>query len=272
MIYPMRRQALLFLVAIQFLTRLPVPRLEGFQTSWLSESARFFPLVGALVGAIAVGVWWLGSLFLPPLVAVGLLMSATLLLTGAFHEDGFADVCDGFGGGRTRDAVLAIMKDSRVGAYGAIGVVMMLGLKWSVLVSLPYSALPVIVIGAHVVSRWCAMGLIWRLPYVRADVEAKSKPLADSLSGADWLLSGALGALILLPALLLTDPAARWQLAVALLAAMTLSGVTTLLASGYFKRRIGGYTGDCLGATQQLAELGFLLAALGVLTGMHGSG
>jgi adenosylcobinamide-GDP ribazoletransferase len=268
----MRRQALLFLVAIQFLTRLPVPQLDGFQTSWLSESARFFPLVGALVGIIAVGVWWLSCLFFPPLVAVGLMMSASVLLTGAFHEDGFADVCDGFGGGKTRDAVLAIMKDSRVGAYGSVGVVMMLGLKWSALVSLPYTAFPVIIIGAHMVSRWCAIGLIWRLPYVRADAEAKSKPLADSLSGADWLLSGALGALMLLPALLLTDPAARSQLAVALLAALLLSGITALCAAGYFKNRIGGYTGDCLGATQQLAELGFLLAALGVLAGIHPSG
>jgi adenosylcobinamide-GDP ribazoletransferase len=261
----MRRQALLFLVAIQFLTRLPVPHLTGFQTSWLSESARFFPLVGALVGIIAVGIWWICSLFFPPLVAVGLMMSASLLLTGAFHEDGLADVCDGFGGGRMRDAVLAIMKDSRVGAYGAIGVVMMLGLKWSVLVSLPYAAFPIIVIGAHMVSRWCAISLIWRLPYVRAEAEAKSKPLADSLSGADWLMSGVLGALILLPVLLLIDPAARSRLALALLAALTLSGITTALAAGYFKSRIGGYTGDCLGATQQLAELNFLLAALGVL-------
>ena len=261
----MRRQALLFLVAIQFLTRLPVPHLKGFQTSWLAESSRFFPLVGALVGVIAVAIWWLCSLFFPPFVAAGLMMSASLLLTGAFHEDGFADVCDGFGGGRTRDAVLAIMKDSRVGAYSAIGVVMMLGLKWSVLVSLPYAALPIIVIGAHMVSRWCAIGLIWGLPYVRVDAEAKSKPLADSLSGADWFLSGVLGALILLPALLLTDPAGRFQLALALLAALTLSGITTCLAAGYFKSRIGGYTGDCLGATQQLAELSFLLAALGVL-------
>ena len=261
----MKRQALLFVVAIQFLTRLPAPNLEGFQASWLSESARYFPVVGALVGVIGVGVWWVCSMVFPPAVAIGLMMSASLLMTGAFHEDGFADVCDGFGGGRTRDSVLAIMKDSRVGAFGAIGVAMMLGLKWSALVSLPYTAFPVIVIGAHMVSRWCAIGLIWRLPYVRVDTEARSKPLANSLSGANWLLSGALGALILLPASLLIDPAARSPLALALLAALTLSGITTLLAAGYFKSRIGGYTGDCLGATQQLAELGFLLAALGVL-------
>lgn len=268
----MKRQALLFLVAIQFLTRLPVPQLPGFKTGWLAESTRFFPLVGALVGAIAVGVWWLSSLLFPPLVAVGLMMSASVLVTGAFHEDGFADVCDGFGGGKTREAVLAIMKDSRIGAYGAMGVAMMLGLKWSVLVSLPRAAFPVIIIGAHMVSRWCAIGLIWRLPYLRADAEAKSRSFAGSLSGADWLLSGALGALILLPTLLLIDPAERARLAVALLAALLLGGITTLCAAGYFKARIGGYTGDCLGATQQLAELGFLVAALGVLAGIHPGG
>jgi adenosylcobinamide-GDP ribazoletransferase len=261
----MKRQALLFVVAIQFLTRLPLPNLEGFQTSWLAESARYFPVVGALVGVIGVGVWWVSSMAFPPAVAVGLMMGASLLLTGAFHEDGFADVCDGFGGGRTRDSVLAIMKDSRVGAFGAIGVAMMLGLKWSVLVSLPHAVFPVMVIGAHGVSRWWAISLIWRLPYVRVDAEAKSKPLANSLSGADWLLSGVLGALIFAPALLLIDPAARSRLTLALVAALTLSGFTTLLAAKYFKSWIGGYTGDCLGATQQLAELGFLLAALAVL-------
>src|SRR3979409_1644264 len=133
----MKRQFLLFLVAIQFLTRLPVPQLDGFQASWLPQSTRFFPLVGALVGLIGVGVWRLGSMCFPPAVAVGLMMSASLLLTGAFHEDGFADVCDGFGGGRTRDAVLSIMKDSRVGAYGAIGIATLMILKWTTLSALP---------------------------------------------------------------------------------------------------------------------------------------
>jgi len=265
----MKRQALLFAVAIQFLTRLPVPNLEGFQTSWLSESARYFPLVGALVGVISVGVWWLSSMVFPPTVAIGLMMSASLLLTGAFHEDGFADVCDGFGGGRTRDAVLAIMKDSRVGAYGAIGVAMMLGLKWSVLTSLPYSTFPMIVVAAHIASRWCAIGIIWRLQYIRPDTEAKSKPLASSLGGRNWLLSGLLGALVLLPGFLLIDPPLRNQLAVVLLAALALSLMSAIFAAVYFKNRIGGYTGDCVGAAQQLAELSFLLTTLGILAGTH---
>jgi len=261
----LKRQFLLFLAATQFLTRLPVPHLDGFEANGLSRSARFFPLVGALIGSISVAVWWVSSMCFPPSVAVGLMMSASLLLTGAFHEDGFADVCDGFGGGRTRDAVLSIMKDSRVGAYGAIGIAMMLGLKWSILASHPRATFPAIVIGAHVVSRWCAIGLIWRLRYVRTDTEGKSKAFADTVGAADWWLSGALGALALLPVILLVDPAAEPRLALALLAALALSAVSTLLAGAYFRIRIGGYTGDCLGAAQQLAELSFLLAALGVL-------
>src|SRR5882762_1045402 len=225
----MKRQVLLFLVAIQFLTRLPVPQLDGFQASWLSRSARYFPLVGALVGLISVGVWWVSSMCFPPAVAVGLMMSGSLLLTGAFHEDGFADACDGFGGGRTRDAVLSIMKDSRVGAYGAIGIAMMMGLKWSILVSHPQATLPAIVIGAHVVSRWCAISLIWRLQYVRTDGDGKSKTLAGNLGAADWLLSGALGALALLPVFLLVNPAAGPRLVLALLAALAFSAGSTLL-------------------------------------------
>lgn len=265
----MKRQALLLVVAIQFLTRLPMPNLEGFQTSWLSESARYFPLVGALVGVIGVGVWWLSSMVFPPAVAIGLMMSASLLLTGAFHEDGFADVCDGFGGGRTRESVLTIMKDSRVGAYGAIGVTMLLGLKWSVLASLPSATFPLIFVAAHIASRWCAIGIIWRLQYIRPDAEAKSKPLADSLDGGNWLLSGLLGAIVLLPGFLLIDPPARSQLSIVLLAALALSLIGTIFAGAYFRNRIGGYTGDCLGAAQQLAELSFLLTTLGILAETH---
>jgi adenosylcobinamide-GDP ribazoletransferase len=261
----MKRQFSLFLVAIQFLTRLPVPHLSEFQPGWLSQSARYFPLVGALVGSISVGVWWLSAICLPPIVAVGLMICASLLLTGALHEDGFADVCDGFGGGTTRDAMLSIMKDSRLGAYGAIGIGMMLALKWSALVSLPRAAFPVTVIGAQIVSRWCAIGLIWRLQYVRADSDGKSKPFANSLGTTDWLLSGALGVLALLPVTLLIDPAADGLWARALMVALASAMASAGFAGAYFKARIGGYTGDCLGATQQIAELGFLLTALGVL-------
>jgi adenosylcobinamide-GDP ribazoletransferase len=270
----MKRQLSLFLVAAQFLTRLPVPPIPGFQPSWLSRSARYFPLIGALIGLIGTGVWWLSSLCFPPAVAVGLTMSSTLLLTGALHEDGFADVCDGFGGGTSRESVLAIMKDSRIGAYGAIGIAMMLGLRWVTLAAMPLAAFPILFIGAHMVSRWCATALIWQLPYVRTDADAKSRPFADSLGAADWILSGALGALALLPLMVLADPATALPWMRALVAAFAAAAAVTLLAGMYFKQRIGGYTGDCLGAAQQMAELVFLLTGLGVMnasmTDTHG--
>lgn len=261
----MQRQFKFFLVALQFLTRMPVPRLADFQPDWLAASARYFPLVGVLIGLIAAGVWWLSSLVFPPAVAVGLMMAASLLLTGALHEDGFADVCDGFGGGATRDAVLAIMKDSRIGAYGAIGVAMMLALKWTTLTALPRAVLPLAVVGAHMISRWSAIGLIWRLPYVRTDAGAKAKPLADSLSAGHWLLSGVLGTLGLVPVIVLQEPAAARLSVPVFLPAFLLAVCGAALAGVYFKTRLGGYTGDCLGAAQQCSELIFLTATLGFL-------
>jgi len=262
----MKRQLSLFLVAAQFLTRLPVPSVAGFQPSWLSRSARYFPLIGALIGLIGAGVWWLSSLCFPPAVAVGLTLSATLLLTGALHEDGFADVCDGFGGGVSRESVLAIMKDSRVGAYGAIGVAMMLGLRWVTLAALPRAVFPILFVSAHMLSRWCATALIWRLPYVRTDADAKSRPFAGSWGAANWIFSGVLGAVALLPLVALANAATDLPWVQALAAAFVAAVTVNFLAGMYFKRRIGGYTGDCLGAAQQITEVAFLLTALGVMS------
>jgi adenosylcobinamide-GDP ribazoletransferase len=269
------RQLALFFTAAQFLTRLPTPAVRDFDPSLLSRSVRYFPLVGILVGLINVAVWWLSSLRLPAGVSIGLMLAASALLTGALHEDGFADACDGFGGGTTPDRVLAIMKDSCIGAYGAIGVLLMLGLKWTALAALPLALFPLVVIAAHSMSRWCAIALIWRLPYVRADGEAKSKPFAGRLSGPAWMLSGLIGIAGFAPLALAW---ARWSgsassppLGAAGLGAAVLGGgaaaaaLAALLAAVYFRRRIGGYTGDCLGAAQQLAELAFLLGGLAAI-------
>jgi adenosylcobinamide-GDP ribazoletransferase len=261
----MPRQFVLFLVAMQLLTRLPAPALPGFQPSWLSQSARYFPLVGVLVGSINVGIWWLLGHWLPTSVSVGLMLAASLLVTGAFHEDGFADTCDGIGGGAATDRVLAIMKDSRIGAYGAIGIFFMLGVKWTALVALPPAAFPLIVIGAHMFSRWCSSGLIWRLRYIRIDGDAKAKPFADSLSAREWILSGAIGVLGIVPiAFACIHQSGRFE-AEALGTAVGAAAITALIAAAYFRQRIGGYTGDCLGAVQQLTELAFLLGGLAVL-------
>lgn len=259
------RQLTLFLLAMQFLTRVPVPSASVFQVRWLGESLRYFPLVGGLVGLANVAVWWLSSHWFPRPVAVGLMLAASLLLTGAFHEDGFADTCDGLGGGNTRKRALAIMKDSRIGAFGAMGLLMVLGLKWSALVALPTAGFSLIVVAAHVVSRWCSIGLIWALPYARVDGEGKSRQFDGGLSGAEWLLSGAMGvAVVIITALGLRTAVSTGlasATAVGFAAATGIAGV----AAAYFKRRLGGYTGDCLGAVQQLSELTFVLGALAVL-------
>jgi len=272
MLLTMQRQVVLFLVATQFLTRLPTPAWENFQPSWLPQSARYFPLVGVLVGGINVGVWWLLGHWLPSAVTVGLMLAVSLLITGAFHEDGLADTCDGFGGGMTQDRILAIMKDSRIGAYGAIAVCVMLGLKWATYAAIPASAFPLMVIGAHMCSRWCACGLIWGLHYVRGDDDAKVRPLADSLGAGDWVVSGVLGALGVAPFAFAGNPMPHVLVLHALAAALSASAITAVVAALYFRKRIGGYTGDCLGAVQQLTELAFLLAALAVVGSAQRSG
>ena len=258
----MSRQLRLLCVATQFLTSLPTPRLREFDPSWLSQSTRYFPLVGVLVGLANVLVWWIASRRLPASVSIGLMMAVSMLLTGAFHEDGFADACDGLGGGGSKERVLAIMKDSRIGAFGAIGLFLMLGLKWTTLVALPSAVFAPCVVASHMLSRWCAIALIALLPYVRADADAKVKDFAGRLSGGEWLLSGGIGFLGLAPLAWLygrSGAALSWT---ALGAGASAAAAAAVVGGLYVRRRIGGYTGDCLGAVQQLAELGFLLAGL----------
>lgn len=255
----------LFLVATQFLTRVPVPYGSGFQARWLSESLRFFPLVGGLVGLANVTVWWVSSHWFPQPIAVGLMLAASLLITGAFHEDGFADTCDGLGGGNTRERALAIMKDSRIGAFGALGLIVLIGLKWSVFLALPTATFWLIVVASHVVSRWCSIGLLWALQYARADGAGKSQEFDGRLSGAQWVLSGAIGLTVVVIPAFWPGVALSNALATAAAVGFAAAAVTAFVAAAYFKQRIGGYTGDCLGAAQQACELMFLLGALAVL-------
>jgi adenosylcobinamide-GDP ribazoletransferase len=257
------RQIALLIVATQFLTRLPTPAVADFQPQWLGRSLRYFPLVGAVVGLANVLVWWLCMQWLPAPVAVGLMLAASLLVTGAFHEDGFTDACDGFGGGRTAPETLAIMKDSRIGAFGAIGIFMLLGLKWVAIVQLPAACVPLVIVTAHVASRWLAISLVRWLPYVRSADGGKSQPFADGLSIGDWLLGGLLGAI---PVAITAAVAGGSPVALNALGTGLAAAALTAVGCGcYFRARIGGYTGDCLGATQQLAELAVILCTLGTL-------
>lgn len=247
----MQRELAFFFAALRFFTRLPVPAWVGHAPDQLDGAARYFPAVGIIVGAIGAAATLASSQVLPIGLALILGMAATLVATGAFHEDGFADTCDGCGGGWDKAQVLAIMKDSRIGSYGAIGMTLMLLAKWNALMELDDALLLAAIVAAHAVSRFAATTLIFALDYVRDDDSSKSRPLAQRMGTGALAVAALFG---LAPCLLLSAPAVVYALGAV--------AVATLAAARYFVRRIGGYTGDCLGATQQVAELAFYLGLL----------
>jgi len=208
--------------------------------------ARYFPLVGLIIGSIGALTTWIVSWVLPFSLAMLLGMGATILVTGGFHEDGFADACDGFGGGWDKAQILAIMKDSRLGSYGAIGITLMLLAKWAALMEVSDEALLFVMIAAHGVSRFAIVTLVFAMDYVRD----KPQPFL-TLRRGDLVLAGMWG---LLPCLL-------WPHGETVIALLCATFVT-LLSARYFLRRIGGYTGDCLGAVQQMTELAFYFGFL----------
>ncbi|MES2973850.1 MAG: adenosylcobinamide-GDP ribazoletransferase [Pseudomonadota bacterium] len=253
-----------FLLALQFFTRIPVTgRLAGwvgYSPAMLRASAAHFPGVGWIVALLACSVFGAFMSLLPassftPLAAAVFSTIATVLLTGGFHEDGLADVADGLGGSLDRQRALDIMKDSRIGAFGALALVLGLLAKVSMLAVLGSQSTTLAVAalaGAHVLSRFAPLLLVRALPHVGDDASSKSKPLADRISGPALLVA----ALWCLPALALaawmTDPRV-------MLAAAGACGLALLWMWRMFSRRLQGFTGDCLGATQQVCEIAFYL-------------
>jgi len=253
-----------FLLALQFFTRVPVTgRLAawvGYSPQMLRASAAHLPGIGWLAGGVAALVFVGVAMGLPGLAgafaAAVLSTVATVLLTGAFHEDGLADVADGLGGSADRARALEIMKDSRIGAFGAIALVLALGLKCALLAVLAGGGLHAVaaaIVGAHVLSRLAPLGLIRWLPYVGDSGASKAKPLADAISGGAL----AIGVLWTLPALALL---ALSHGAAHALAALLATALAALWMARIFRRRLQGFTGDGLGATQQICEIAIYLA------------
>jgi adenosylcobinamide-GDP ribazoletransferase len=258
-----------YLLAVQFFTRIPlstrVANWAGFTPEMLCASAAHLPGVGILVGLIAATVLAGVVIFAAatpytPVVAASLSTAATVLLTGAFHEDGLADVADGLGGGRDKEQALRIMKDSRIGVFGAVALVLALVLKIGLVASLStwgWEFAGAALTAGHVFSRAGALVPIKLLPYISGDSVSKSKPLAEAIT------AGALGV------------AAAWVCAVAaslvamdrlhaadIGACMAASTLATAWMVNLFRRRLQGFTGDCLGATQQVCELTCYLSLL----------
>jgi adenosylcobinamide-GDP ribazoletransferase len=249
----MGRQLALLACATQFLTRLPVPPLKGFETEWLTRSARYFPLVGQLVGAMAALVLLAASQVWSPWIAALLALGSGLLLTGALHEDGLADSADGLFGGRTPEARVAIMKDSRIGAFGVLALGVVLALKVAGLAALPPAAAAVALIGAHGFGRAAVTVAMRATPYALAGRPTRWTPSAVGVRS--WEAVMAVG-FSLWPLALMAPPAA--------IAAVLGGSVASAAGASLAQRRLGGHTGDVLGAVEQLGEMGFLLGACAV--------
>jgi adenosylcobinamide-GDP ribazoletransferase len=247
-------------VAVQLYTRIPVTgRLGawvGHRPDDLHRAAAHLPLVGWLVGVFAGAVAWLAGTWWDPAVVAVAATAASVVLTGAFHEDGLADSLDALGGPVERRRALEIMTDSRLGTYGVVGIVLVLAAKLALLAQAAATGAATVasaLVVAHVVSRLCPLAVMSRLPYVGA-LTGKAKPMADRVTRATLVV------------------AVCWTVPAVVLAAtivgpvrtgvgVLLAGAVTVAAIRLLRRRLGGFTGDTLGATQQLTELA-LLAAL----------
>lgn len=248
-------QCRLFFIAMQFFTRLPIPRWVGFKAEWLHHASRYFPLVGMVVAVAASAVYAAAAWLWPAPVAVLLSTAAGIYLTGAFHEDGFADMCDGFGGGMTRERVMEIMKDSRIGTYGAVGIGLLVALKCALLSMLDPLAVIAALLLAHPLSRLAACTLIRTLAYARD--EGKAKPLAQEMTSGEFAIAAACAAV---PALALGALGSLSWIAIA--SSVLAAAVVAAWLGAKFAARIGGYTGDCLGAVQQVSEVAIYLCVL----------
>lgn len=249
-----KREILYFRAALMFFTRLPAGHNIN---AGLQSAARYLPMIGILVGATGATVYYLGHLlFKDPYVAVVLSVVATLLMTGGFHEDGLADVADGFGGGWTKEKILEIMKDPRTGAYGVMALVCSLGLKIFVLaklgILLPDQFFLIYVCG-HTISRVTPLYLMRFLAYARLDGTSKIGVVNTAVSISALVFATITG---FIPLAILGVEAA-WISAIP-------CATLTLYLGWYFQKWIDGYTGDCLGATQQLNELIFYLCLLAI--------
>lgn len=242
-----------------FYTRIPCPKNITHHPDYLNKATRYFPFIGWIVGSISFLAFYLFSFFLSTEIAVILAIIASILTTGAFHEDGFADVCDGFGGGWTKEKILLIMKDSAIGAYGAIGLVLLFLLKFKLLsesISLITNNIFLVFllfISAHSLSRLAAISIIFTHEYSRDDASSKSKPIAKQYSWKEVFGSFFFG---LIPLIVFSYFNLKFLLIIIPVF------ITRYFLARYFQKWIDGYTGDCLGATQQVCEIVFYLSIL----------
>lgn len=252
-----RKEVKIYLTAVMFLTRIRVPAQIDHHPDYLQKCPKYFPMVGWIVGAISAVSFLVFNRFFSPDIALLASIIAGLFTTGAFHEDGFADVCDGFGGGWTREKILLIMKDSRIGAFGAIGLITVLGAKFLLLKEIVLLVTPSgktydfigCLLAAHSLSRLLPVFIVRFFEYAADPDTSKSKPVTNRKPGLGEMVFSTVTAL--LPFVFLP-----WPFFLTILPAILVA----YRMARYFKKWINGYTGDCLGAIQQVSELAFYLS------------
>ena len=238
-----------FLTAVMFFTRIPCPKHIDHSEEILAESRKYFPLIGACIGISTALIFLLIDNLTNPIVAIILSIFASIILTGAFHEDGLADFVDGFGGGWSKEQILTIMKDSRLGTYGAVSLFLLILIKVALLFEIDkYNYIIPTLILSHTVSRFVASTIVQMMDYVQEDKLSKSKPIASrKFSFRKQFIS-------FIPVMILT------LLFTKSLFAIAFSFFPLLFMMPLMKKKIGGYTGDCLGACQQMSEVCFYFA------------
>jgi len=250
-----KNELIYFATALMFFTRIPVPFSIPYSSEIMNKSQKYFAWVGLVIGLINAVVLYFSTVLFNLEIGIVLMMISSVLLTGAFHEDGFTDMCDSFGGGYGKEKILTIMKDSRVGAYGTIGIILLFALKFYSIQALgiiaPVKVLAIIVL-AHTVSRFISGTMIYTHQYVTDIDVSKSKPLANKPLDGMALLVGFISVLIAFA--LIPD----WRL----ILAFALAYLGKIYMGWYFKKHIGGYTGDCLGSVQQVCEVLFYLGTM----------
>ncbi len=235
-----------FLAALQFLTVVGVPWRRGAQADEMGRSAGYFPIIGLIIGLMLVGLSWLFGLLLPALVVDALLVAFLAVISGAMHLDGFADTCDGLAGHRTAEERWQVMHDSRAGAFGIVGVVLILLVKYVSLSSIPADAMMMTLILMPVISRWTMAYAIFAYPYARPDGLGKAFK-----QGTTWprftMATVIVVAVVAVIAQLIG------------LAVLFLGWVVTLAVASYFKSKFNGLTGDNYGAVNEVTEVSVLI-------------
>ena len=247
----LKRELNILLTAIMFYTRIPGPKSISYSSEKLNKATRYFPFIGYIVGGLGaltfIGVNEVLSFEMSVISSI----TAMVLVTGAFHEDAFADFCDGFGGGYTRKRILSIMKDSRIGTYGAVGLCLLFLSKYVLLRDIGPGMFPLILIAAHVSSRFAVVILIYTSKYVGNEEESKSKPVGDKKSIVTFIIS-----------LLWIVPLFYFLGIKLFLFFLSVQLLLLIYFRYYIHKKTGGYTGDVLGALQQLSEILFYVTFL----------